>query len=152
TEFTELTVGARADPALLAPPSGSIFGDGPVPDDGSVIDDLLARMIGEAGLAAARTAGGLAAAGLGALIRYAPARRPDPFEHARAADPDAAMPAEELPGWARSGTGAAEGAPPPDLAGPPVGDALLHLLYRSQVEPAPFAATVHKWDDLALLL
>lgn len=151
-EFTELTVGAQADPVLLAPPSGSIFGDGPVPDDGSVIDDLLATMLGEAGLAAAKTVGGLAAGGLGALIRYGPARRRNPFEQARAEDPDAAMPTEELPGWARSGTSAAAGTPPPDPAGPPVGDALLHLLYRSQLEPVPFTATVHEWIDVALML
>ena len=151
TEFTALTAGAQADPALLAPPLGSVFGGGPVPDDGSEIDDLLARVLGEAGLAAAKTAGGVAAGGLGALIRYAPARR-DPLAHIRAVDPDAAMPAEELPGWARSGISASAGAVPPDLAGPPVDDALLHLLYRSQVEPVPFTAAVHQWHDLALLL
>jgi hypothetical protein len=151
TEFTDLTADVPADQEPLAPPPGSVFGDGHVPGDGSVIDDVLAGLLGKTGLAAAKTAGELAAGGLGALVRYGPARGRDPSGQARADDPDAAMPAaEELPGWARTATGAADA--PPDQAGPPPGDALLHLLYRGQLEPVPFTATVHQWDNLALRL
>ena len=129
TEFTSLDVGAAADAALFAPPAGSAFGGGqgsatwgrggrPDGPAAGSLGDALGEALGTAGKEAAKAVAGIAAGGLGALIRYAPKPRIDPFAQAtsEAADPEAAMPADEQPpdetaeGLRR---GARRGAAPP---------------------------------------
>jgi hypothetical protein len=136
-EFLSLTVPAEADPGQFTAPEGSVFGDGSGPWS-------FGFPFGGAGREVAKTAAGLAAAGLGAAIRYAPRRRPDPFARAteEAADPDAALPRDDGP--------APDG--PPDPAAPPVSDEVLHLLYRSGTAEPRFTATLHEWVDGAALL
>ena len=96
TEFLSLDVGDSADPSVFTAPEGSFFGDGP---GGERPSDR--RPVDEAGLAALKMVGGLAAGGLGAAVRYAPKRQADPFAAATAEEPDDAMPDDEpLPGWA----------------------------------------------------
>jgi hypothetical protein len=109
-----------ADDDLFLPPGGwdaVTEKAGPVPGGG------LARE-------AARIAGGLAAGGLGALIRR---QSFDPFGQAtREEDAEAEMPQDE-----------------PAPADPsPVSDEVLHLLHRSEDLRTPgIAATVHQWYD-----
>lgn len=128
TEFRSLTVAAEADPARFTAPPGSVFADGSSPWSSGF-------PFGGAGREAAKTAAGLAAAGLGAVIRCSPSARTDPFTRAtqEAEDPDAAMPEED--------------APAPD--DPPVSDEVLHLLYRSGMVAPRFTATLHQWFDAA---
>lgn len=136
-EFRSLTVDPDTDPVLFTAPAGSILTEASgvwssfLPFDGP-------------GLEVAKTAAGLAAAGLGAVIRYTPRRRPDPFARAteEAADPDAAMPRDD--GAAPDG---ASGA-----AASPVSDEVLHLLYRSGRDMPRFTATLHQWINVAALL
>jgi hypothetical protein len=145
--FVSLTVGAEADPAVFAAPPGSIFGDGEAA--GSFADGVF----GQSGLEAARAVAGLAAGGLGAALKHLPGRRVDPFERAttEATDQDRVMPADEpLPGWATDGAG--PGGTVSGSGGTPVGDDLLHLLYRGGVGMAPFTATLHQWSDGSAML
>jgi hypothetical protein len=137
TEFRSLTVPAEADPGQFTPPPGSIFVAGPWPWS-------FTFPFGGPGQQVAKTAAGLAAAGLGAAIKYTPRRRPDPFTRAteEAADPDAVLPRDDSP--------APDG--PPDPAAPPVSDEVLHLLYRSGADEPRFTATLHQWIDAAALL
>jgi hypothetical protein len=140
--FVSLAVGAEADPSVFAAPPGSIFGDGAAP--GSFADGVF----GQSGLAAVRAVAALAAGGLAAALAHVPGRRVDPFEQAttEAIDPDMAMPADEpLPGWATDTAG--PGGTVSGTGGTPVGDDLLHLLYRGGVGMAPFTATLHEWTD-----
>ena len=154
TEFTSLDVGAAADAAdavRFSAPAGSTFGgargsaargrgerpaDGPA---GGSLGDALGEALGTAGKEAAKAVAGIAAGGLGALIRYAPKARIDPFAQAtsEAADPEAAMPADEEP-------------PDEAVEGPAgaVPDEVLHLLYRSGLAAPPVRATLHQWADL----
>jgi hypothetical protein len=135
-EFVALTVGAEADPSVFTALPGSLLGDAATPGD----------LVGRSGREAAKMVAGLAAGGIGAMVKYGPRRRVDPFERATAedADPDAAMPAgEPLPGWAAGG---------PDSDRVPVGDEVLHLLYRGGVELTPFTATLHEWVGATGLL
>jgi hypothetical protein len=135
TEFLSLAVVGSADPSVFTAPAGSFFGDGP--RDGRSSER---RPVDEAGRAALKMVGGLAAGGLGAAIRYTPRRQADPFAAATAEDPDDAMPADDpLPGWAADGA-AADG-------GPPVSDEVLDLLYRGGLDPVPFTAEMHEWGD-----
>jgi hypothetical protein len=151
TEFTSLDVGAAADATRFAPPAGSAFGGGHGsatwgragrPADGPAtgsLGDALGEALGTAGKEAAKAVAGIAAGGLGALIRYAPKARIDPFAQAtsEAADPEAAMPADEQP--------------PDETAEGPAGavpDEVLDLLYRSGLAPPPVRATLHQWADL----
>ena len=124
-EFRSLTVPAEAGPDQFTAPPGSVFGDGSGPWS-------FPFPFGEPGREVAKTAAGLAAAGLGAVIKYTPRRRRDPFAMAteEAADPDAALPRDEGP--------APDG--PPDSAAPPVRDEVLHLLYRSGADEPRFTA------------
>jgi hypothetical protein len=144
-EFRSLTVDPETDPARFTAPAGSVFADtsGSWPWPSGF-------PFGAAGREVAKTAAGLAAAGLGAAIRYTPRKRPDPFARAteEAADPDAAMP--------RDDGGAPDETPGPDeapgSAAPPVGDEVLHLLYRSGADEPRFTAVLHQWVDPAALL
>lgn len=134
TEFRSLTLEPEADPARFTAQEGSIFADGPAPSSSGL-------PFGGAGREVAKTVAGLAAAGLGAAIRYTPRRRPDPFARAteEAEDPDATMP--------RDDSAARDGAPTA-----PVSDEVLHLLYRSGTAVPRFTATLHQWLDAAALL
>ena len=78
---------------------------------------------------------GLAAAGLGALIKSSRFR---PFEQATREEAEAEMPAFDRPMAAD---------------GPPVSDEMLHLLYASPDRWAPgIAATLHEWHDVGAML
>ncbi len=78
---------------------------------------------------------GLAAGGIGALIRSSRFR---PFEQATREEAEAEMPAFD-------------GPLPAD--GPPVSDEVLHLMYASPDRWAPgIAATLHEWHDITAML
>jgi hypothetical protein len=78
---------------------------------------------------------GLAAAGLGALIKSSRFR---PFEQATREEAEAEMPAFDRPMAAD---------------GPPVSDEMLHLLYASPDRWASgIAATLHEWHDIGAML
>jgi hypothetical protein len=138
-EFRSLTVNLEPDRAWFTAPPGSIFAD----DSGLWRFGLPFGGTGT-GIKVAKTAAGIAAAGLGAAIRYKPRRRPDPFARAteEAAEPDAAMPRDD--GAAPSGTA--------DPAAPAVRKKVLHLLYRSSADEPRFTAILHQWIDLDALL
>jgi len=127
TELTAVTLSPpeAADPAAFAPPPDSRVGQG--------LGESLRDMFGGPGWQTAKNAAGLAAGGLGALIRFTPNLiGPDPAgEH----DLEWAMPSPE---------------PGPAEDGPPPSDDLLCLLYRSGQAP-DFAATLHQWHDLAAM-
>jgi hypothetical protein len=169
TEFSSLDVPGRAEASVFAAPPGSGFGGGkgsrPRGSDGgqsgassgaagSSLGDALGGALETAGKEAAKAVAGLAAGGLGALIRYAPRRQPaDPFAQATAegADPEAEMPADE--------TGPDETGPdgPGDTAAPAprdggLPDEVLHLVYRNGLAVPPFRATLHQWFDAGAVL
>jgi len=139
-EFLSLTVPAEADhdPGQFTAPPGSVFSGRAWPWSSFTFP------FGEPGREVAKTAAGLAAAGLGAAIKYTPRRRSDPFARAteEAADPDAVLPRDDGP------------APdePPGPGAPPVSDEVLHLLYRSGADEPRFTATLHEWIDSEALL
>ena len=128
---------AEADPSQFTAPPGSIFSEGTWPWS-------VTLPFGGAGREVAKTAAGLAAAGLGAAIKYTPRRRPDPFARAteEAADPDAALPRDDGPAPDR----------PPDPDAPILSDEVLHLLYRGGADEPRFTATLHEWIDREALL
>jgi hypothetical protein len=136
-EFRSLTVPAAAGPDQFTAPPGSVFSDGSWPWSFSF-------PFGGPGREVAKTAAGLAAAGLGAVLRCTPRKRPDPFARAteEAADPDATLPGDDGP--------APDG--PSGAAMPPVSDEVLHLLYRGGTGEPRFTATLHEWVDAAALL
>lgn len=137
-EFLSLTVPAEADPDQFTAPPGSVFSGGSWPWSSFTFP------FGEPGREVAKTAAGLAAAGLGAVLKCTPRRRPDPFARATEedADPDATLP--------RDDSLAPDG--PADPAAPPVSDEVLHLLYRSGTAEPRFTATLHEWVDGEALL
>jgi hypothetical protein len=129
TEFRSLTVDPDVDPARFTAPPGSIIGEG----YGHSFDGL--------GWQITKTAAGLAAAGLGAALKYSPfvrLRAPDPPEP-NDADAEAAMAQDE---------------PPPGEAqyGAQVSAEVLHLLYRSATVVPEFTARLHEWSDPRALL
>jgi hypothetical protein len=152
TEFS--SAGAAGASAFSAPP-GSVFGrdkgsrtrgprDRPAGGAGTSLGDAFGEALGTAGKEAAKTVAGMAAGGLGALIRYAPRRqRGDPFARAaaEAADPESGMPADEL---APAGP---DDAAASVLADEVLPDEVLHLVYRSGLTAPPFSATLHQWVD-----
>jgi hypothetical protein len=145
--FTALAVAAPVDDSLFSAPPGSMFGGADAPRGqgertagetaGGSLGDALGGALETAGKEAAKAVAGLAAGGLGALIKFAPQARVDAFTQATAeTDPEAAMPADERP---------------PDEQEPgaaPVPDEVLHLLYRSGLAVPPLRATLHQWADL----
>ena len=152
TEFASLNVGSPADASLFSVPAGGAFGGGRGPGTrgpgkrpadgpaGSSLGDAVGEALGAAGKEAAKAVAGMAAGGLGALIKYGPKQgRVDPFTRAttEAADPDAAMPADERPPE-EPADGAAEG----------LTDEMLHLVYRGGLGAPSLRATLHEWADL----
>jgi hypothetical protein len=129
TEFVRLDLHPVIDPAQFAPPPGSQIGR-------SLGESLSGG--GAAGWAW-RTAGGLAAGGLGALIKYSPHRHGQPA--AGRADAEAAIPAADP---------APELSPDGLPSGPPVSAEVLHLLQESGT--GEFAATLHQWLDVSAMV
>ncbi len=127
TELVSLDVNPVIDPAVFAPPPGSIVEQGPWEDlaTGSPFFEVW------------KTAAGLAAGALGAWTRYSPFGR----------GPAAGTGAEEA--MPREGP-APEVSPDGRLSGPEVGDDVLHLLHGSGA--GAFAATVHEWLDVPAML
>ena len=125
TELTGVTMNPleAADPARFAPPPGSNRSESPA----AGLPKWLTEPVG-------KNAVGLAAGGLGALIRYAPHR---PGHGPAGQDPAAMMPS---PDPAPLGPG--------DDISPP--DEVLDLLYRGG-EPRDLGATVRLWHDLAAM-
>jgi hypothetical protein len=147
TEFRDLTVDPEADPARFTAPPGSIFGreeglfSGSSWSFGPWSGPLGGPLTGF-GREAAKTAAGLAAAGLGVAIRYSPRKRQDPFARATAEDdPEAAMPPDDP-----------FSGPAPEEPASPVGDEVPHLLYRSGLDVPRFSAALHHWFDIPALL
>ena len=135
-EFLSVEFGGSAEPSVFTAPEGSFFGEGPRGGGPSE-----RRPVDEAGLAALKLVGGLAAGGLGAAVKYTPRRQADPFAAATAEDPDDVMPTDApLPGWAADGTDDGDGRGP-------VGDDVLDLVYRGGLDLALFAGTLHEWTD-----
>jgi hypothetical protein len=135
-EFRSLAVGGGADddPARFSAPEGSVSGVGRERDD--VRWRVFAR---EAG----KTVGGMAAGGIGAVIRAGSTTHEDPFARATAEESD---PEAEMPGG--------DPAPPEraDPAGATVHDEVLQLLYRTGTGAPRIAATLHEWFDFGALL
>ena len=136
SEFRSLTVDPEVDAARFTAPAGSVFGDGA---------GFPGWPFGGAGREAAKAVAGLAAGGLGAAIKYAPFGRPSPSRPStwgiavEEVDAEGAMPRDD---------------PFPDDAADraPVGDKMLHALYRSGGSEPRFTATMHQWVDAAALL
>jgi hypothetical protein len=128
TELTALTVDppVAADPGRFAPPPGSRLRRG----IGESLRETFTSPEGQA----MRNAMGLAAGGLGALIRLG-SHLPGPA--AAQEQLEASMPSPEP-----APLGPADGPPPPDD--------LLYLLYRGG-EPHDLRATARQWSDLAAI-
>ena len=129
TELVSLDLDPATDAAQFAAPPGSVVGE-------SWVEAFNA---GGPAAAVAKTAAGLAAGGLSALIRYWPTVRAR--ADADPADPEAVMPADD---------------PPPEIspvgrpAGPQVSDEVLQVLHNSGT--AAFQATMHEWQDLPAIV
>jgi hypothetical protein len=134
TEFLSLDVGGPAPADSFQAPAGSTFaGGGPWPAAGP---------LGTAGKEVAKAVAGIAAGGLGALIKFAPSRRPDPFATATAEadpDPEAGMPAGEP----------APGEPGQEQ---PVSEAVLLAVHRGGSVTPRLTAVLHQWVAPAALL
>jgi hypothetical protein len=127
TALVSLELNPVIDPALFAPPAGSLIGES------------LGESLGAGGPAwwASKTAAGLAAGALGAWIRYSPVGHgADPAADAQAAIPQD-DPAPEL---------SEDGRP----SGPLVSDEVLRLVQESGT--GQFAATLHRWHDFGAML
>jgi hypothetical protein len=129
TELVSLDLDPVTDPAQFAAPPGSVRAE----TWSEAID------AGGPAAAVAKTAAGLAAGGLSALIRNWPTVRAR--ADADPADPEAVMPANE---------------PPPEIspagrpAGPQVSDEVLRVLHDSGT--AAFQATMHEWHDFPAIV
>ena len=111
---------------------------------GPSLGDAVGEAPGAAGKEAAKAVAGMAAGGLGALIKYGPkGRRVDPFTQAasEAADPEAAMPTDER---------SPEGLRRPEAGA--LADEVLHLVYRSGLGAPSLRATLHQWADFDALI
>jgi hypothetical protein len=139
-EFRSLTVGgeADADPERFSAPEGSISGRGA--GRAGIPWQSFARA---AGKEAAKTVAGMAAGGIGAVIRASSTTREDPFARATAeeSDPEAEMPHDDPAPTDQA-----------DPAEPAVSDELLHLLYRSGTVAPRISAELHEWFDFGALL
>jgi hypothetical protein len=165
TEFSSIDVAGAAGSSAFSAPPGSVFGGGkgsrtrgprgrPADGAGTSLGDAFGEALGTAGKEAAKTVAGMAAGGLGALIRYAPRRqRVHPFARAtaEAADPEAEMPADE-PAPGGPDDVAAPALPDEVLPDEVLPDEVLHLVYRSGLTAPPFSATLHQWFDFGAAL
>jgi hypothetical protein len=156
TEFVSLDVPTTAADSVFTAPPGSVFAgdkdsrtrgadDEPAGAAGPSLGDALGGALETAGKEAAKAVAGLAAGGLGVLIRHASRRsRTDPFTQAtaEATDPEAEMPADE-PAPDGPGSASRDGALP---------DEVLHLMYRNGLAVPPFRATLHQWFDFGAVL
>ena len=131
-ELTALVINAAeaADQTQYAPPPGSI----PVQD----VRESLRRVFSDPGWDVPKAIAGLAAGGLGAIVRHGP-RQPRPGAED---DTEAAMPLPDTDRVPPLDPVAAEAEQP--------GDEVLYLLYRSGAVPA-ITATVHEWQDVAAI-
>jgi len=134
-EFRSLAVDPAFDPEQFTAPAGSIIGDG--------YGRLFGGSFSGMGWEITKTTAGLAAGGLGVTIRYSPFGPFGPLRPSRPppgdGDAEAAMPHDDpSPGDAKDG--------------PPVGDEVLHLLYRGGATAPAFTATLHQWVDPGALL
>jgi hypothetical protein len=125
TELADLRLDPpeATDTARFTPPAGSTV-------DGSD-QDALHEVFGGPGWAAAKGAAGLAAGGLGALIKYC---SPDPAPQAEP-DPERNMPPSS-----------------PDIDETPLSDEILYLVYRGAAAAPEFTATLHDWNDVEAML
>jgi hypothetical protein len=129
TELVSLEVDPVVDRTRFAPPPGSIVAE-------SWSEALAA---GGPVWAAAKATAGLAAGGLGALIKYWPHRQDRSGTDAQNAE--AAMPQDDP---------APEMSPDGRPAGPEVSDEVLQLLHDSG--GVAFEATLHEWSDISAML
>ena len=125
TELVSLDLDPASDPAQFAPPPGS------------VVAQTWSEALGHPVFKVIKTAAGLAAGGLGALIRYTPSSRAQPDPE----NPEPAMPADDP---------APEMTPQGRPAGPELSDEVLLLLHDSGT--AAFEATLHVWHDVPAML
>jgi hypothetical protein len=155
TEFLSLDVPGTAGATTFSAPAGSTFSGANGgfwtrgPRDGTAgtsLGDAVGEALGTAGKEAAKTVAGIAAGGLGALMRYAPSRqRADPFAQAaaEAEDPEADMPTDEpAPGEPAAAALDSEAVP----------DEVLQAVCRSGLARPSFAATLHQWSDAEAVL
>jgi len=130
TELVSLDLSPVADPAQFVAPPGSLIGES------------LGESLGAAGPGwwVAKTAAGIAAGGLGALIRYSPSGRGQPAG-GLAEDAEGEMPHDDLaPELSEHGL----------PAGPQVTDEVLRFLHDSGT--GELAATLHQWYDFGAVL
>ncbi len=111
------------------------------PLPGSIVTESWGEALAAGGpaFAVAKTTAGLAAGGLGVLIKYWPSRRAR--SDAGPEDAEAAMPQDDP---------APEMSPDGRPAGLEVGDEVLQLLHDSGT--AAFDATLHEWSDISAML
>ena len=154
-EFGSLDVGGAIEPSLFTAPTGSMYGrsggahareprEGTEWWSGDSFGEFLDSTVSSGVREVAKTVAGMAAGGLGAVLRLRPSQNVDPFAQATAeeTDPEASMPADE-PDPDAVGTEASAGA---------VSDEVLDLLYRGGLAAPRFTATLHQWFDLDALL
>ena len=161
SEFEALEVASPAESALFSAPPGSVFGRSRAHPRGQreesgkwtvgehfgdVLDATLSSGVREA----AKNVAGMAAGGLGAVIRYGPSHNPDPFKQATSEEPDpeAAMPMNEPDPDAADGPDGADGAAAARTSPGAVSDEVLYLLYRGGLPRPRFTATLHQWFDV----
>ena len=120
---------------VLDPPEAADRGRFEPPADSRISEDIgetLRQAFRGPGWDVAKNAAGLAAGGLGALVRFGP-HRPGHDENLEAAMPPAEPAIRD-----------------PEDRTPPTDD-MLYLLYRSGENPE-FAATLHEWHDLSAMV
>ena len=130
TALVRLELDPVTDPELFSPPAGSL-----------VAEESFDEFLGPLGpvVGAVKTAAGVAAGGLGAWIRYSPIGHRQPTTDP--GDAETAIPRDDP---------APERAPDGRPAGPPVSDAVLHMLQERGT--GEFAATLHQWYDYGAML
>jgi hypothetical protein len=130
TALVSLELDPVTDLALFSPPAGSL-----------VAEESFDEFLGPLGpfVGAVKTAAGVAAGGLGAWIKYSPLGHRQPTMDP--GDAEAAIPRDDP---------APERAPDGRPAGPPVSDAVLHLLQERGT--GEFTATLHQWYDYDAML
>ena len=131
TELVSLVVDPVIDSAQFAPPPGS------------VLAKSWSEAVGSGGpvTTAIETAAGLAAGGIGTLIKYRTSRQDQGRAETAPEDTEAGLPQDDLP---------PEMAPDGRPAGPEVSDEVLQLLHDSGT--GTFDATMHEWFDVSAMI